>query len=91
MTMDRQLILPADFADYEWEVESKGYFTDAAVRIGQRDVPVIFYEPTRLAQDIDEDLTSGRNFFVARLFVVPRVTRESMLSAVAAAPEEIFG
>jgi hypothetical protein len=88
--MDRELILPTDFDDYAWEVESKGYFWDASVRIGVRVVPVAFYEPTRLAQDIADELAAGRAFTASRLIVLERVTLEGMRDAVARAPSELF-
>ena len=47
-----ELILPIDFPSYEWEVESKGYFCDATVRVGGRTLMVTFFDPARLAQDI---------------------------------------
>lgn len=90
MPIDRELVLPADFDDYAWEVESKGYFAEASVRIGQRVVSVEFYEPVRLAQDVTEGLTAARPFVVARLIVLDRVTRKNMLAAVAKAPATMF-
>lgn len=88
--MDRKLMLPTDFGEYAWLLESKGYFTDALVRVGQQDYPVTFYDPTRLAQDIAEELAAGRSFWAARLIVVPALTEEAMHSAVASAPREWF-
>lgn len=88
--MEQQLLLPADFGDYAWEVESKGYFLDARVLIGSRHLAVSFYEPTRLAQDIAEELAAGRPFHATRLLVVASVTSESMRAALASAPLEFF-
>ena len=87
--MDRELILPTDFADYAWEVESKGYL-DARVRAGERVVDVSFYDPTRLAQDIAEEVAAGRLFSSARLLVLARVTPENMQAAIANAPARLF-
>jgi hypothetical protein len=83
--MERELVLPTDFDDYAWELESKGYFGEAAVRIGDQQVGVTFYEPTRLSQDIAEELAAGRPFAVPRLLVLERVTLENMRFAVARA------
>lgn len=88
--MKRQLILPPDFDDYEWEVESKGYFEEAAVMIGGRALPVTFYEPTRLAQDIAEELDAGRVFSALRLIVVESVTRDAMQASVLLADAGVF-
>jgi hypothetical protein len=88
--MERELVLPTDFDDYAWELESKGYFTDAAVQIGDKHVGVSFYEPTRLSQDIAEELAAGRPFAISRLLVVERVTLENMRIAVTRAPAALF-
>jgi len=88
--MDRELVLPADFGDYAWEVESKGYFSDALVRIGNRLVPVTFYEPVRLAQDVGSEIAAGRLFSASRLLVLERLSVENMQAAVAGAPVELF-
>lgn len=47
LIMYRQPILPDDYDEYAREVEPKGYFTDAVVRVGERNVPVTFYPVTR--------------------------------------------
>ncbi len=88
--MDRELVLPADFGDYAWEVESKGYFSEASVRIGGHLVGVSFYEPARLIQDITEELAAGRPFASPRLLVLERVTLENMGAAVERAPAALF-
>lgn len=88
--VDRELILPADFSDYAWEVESKGYFSEVDVRVGDKLVQVTFYEATRLAQDIAEELADDRTFTVSRLLVLERVTVENMRAAIARAPGKLF-
>jgi hypothetical protein len=87
--MTRELVFPPDFSDYAWEVESKGYF-DADVRVGDPLVSVAFYDPTRLQQEVDDDIEAGRLFALKRLLVVERVTIDNMKSAVAEAPSEFF-
>lgn len=89
--MNRELVLPADFDEYEWEVESKGYFADASVRIGGRLLPVVFYEPVRLAQDIADEMSEGRLFTASRILVLKRVSAENMRAAIESAPAELFG
>jgi hypothetical protein len=85
-----ELRLPDDFEQYGWEVEAKGYFTDSSVVLGDRVVEVAFYDPTRLAQDIAEDLADGRPFAARHLLVVESVTPASMAAAVAGAPRGFF-
>jgi hypothetical protein len=87
--MVRELILPPNYDDYAWEVESKGYF-DSAVRVGDSLISVTFYDPTRLQQEIAGDLEAGRPFTVKRLLVIELVTIENMQRAVAEAPSEFF-
>ncbi|MGL5829753.1 MAG: hypothetical protein ACRC0L_09325 [Angustibacter sp.] len=90
MIMERQLVLPQDIEDYEWELESKGYFLGAAVLVGEQMLSVTFYEPVRLAQDIAEELSASRVFAVRRLLIVEKVTLEHMREAVVRAPSEVF-
>ena len=88
--MDRILLLPDDFAAYAWEVESKGVFWDAAVRVDGHSFRVTFYDPVRLSQDVREEIAAGRPFSMARMLVVERVTSSNMKSAIQAAPSELF-
>lgn len=88
--MARELILPDDFDEYAWEVEAKGYFSDAFVRVEETVLPVVFYEPTRLAQDVAEEIFAGRTFAATRLLVVAQVTEAAMRRAVAQAPPGMF-
>jgi hypothetical protein len=76
-----ELVLPEDYDDYAWEVESKGWYPSASVRLGTREVPVMFYDPTRLAQDIEADLVGDHVSTFARLIVVERLTVENMARA----------
>lgn len=88
--MKRELILPDDFDDYAWEVGAKGCLTGISVRIGEMVLPVVFYEPARLSQDIAEELSAGRTFSTVRLLVVERVTESAMRLAVTQAPPATF-
>ena len=85
------LMLPDDFEDYAWEVEAKGVFWDARISLGGVELPVVFYDPVRLAQDVEEDVRSQRRFVVRNLIVVGRLTVTEMTTAVAALPPGSFG
>lgn len=88
--MVRELVLPPDFDDFvAFEVESKGYL-DAAVRVDDALINVTFYDPTRLQQDIVDDLEAFRHFTAKRLLVIELVTIENMKWAVTEAPSEFF-
>jgi hypothetical protein len=75
-----KLDLPADFADYEWEVEAKGWFV-APLAASGRQYLLSIYDPVRLGQTIEDDLKGGRVFFEPNLVVVETVTRANMARA----------
>ena len=81
--MEPILKLPDDFTDYAWEVEAKGVFWLARVVLDNHELPVTFYNPVSLAQEIEADLRSQGSFIVQNLIVVNRVTIEEMTRAVA--------
>jgi hypothetical protein len=72
------LVLPEDFDDYAWEVESKGVFWDVRLRYEGREYPLTFYEPQRLAQDVADQLEESPIFFERNIVVVKKVTRAAM-------------
>ena len=77
-----RLVLPDDFADYAYEVEAKGVFTEARLRAGDRTFHLTFYDPVRLGQDIAAELSDGDLFLEPNLIVVRSVTVEEMRAAV---------
>lgn len=89
--MEPILKLPDNFEDYAWEVEAKGVFWDARLVLDNAELSVTFYDPVRLAQDVEEDVKSQGCFVVQNLIVVRRVTIEDMTSAVAALAADFFG
>jgi hypothetical protein len=79
---DYSLVFPEGFDDYAWEVESKGWFGEARLTSMGRSYRIIFYEPVRLAQEIEDELKRGKPFLEQNLVVVPSVTRQNMETAV---------
>lgn len=75
-------VLPIDFADYEWEVTSKGCFSEAQLSIAGKNYRLNFYDAVRLGQEIKSGLESGGIFFESNLIVVRSVTRAEMARAV---------
>jgi hypothetical protein len=75
---DYSLVLPADFDDYEWEVEAKGWFSEARMIVAGMRYRLNFYDAVRLAQTIQDDLQGGGVFFEPNLVIIPRVTRSDM-------------
>ena len=76
------LRLPSDFDDYAWEVEAKGWFDGAVAEFNGIQYEIVFYDPSRLAQDIDKDLEDGGIFYEKNLIVINLVDRHHMEKAV---------
>lgn len=74
--------LPADFADYEWEVTAKGCFSEARVTVSGKHYRLNFYDVARLGQEIESELERGGVFFEPNLLIVRSVTRSDMERAV---------
>jgi len=84
-----KLILPDDYDDYGWEVEAKGWF-EAQVSVGDSTIPVLFYDPVRLAQDVEAELAERGYAAMRRIVVVPAVTENNMRAVVARlSPEQV--
>lgn len=73
---------PEGFDDYAWEVEAKGWFPNVVAIVNQQRYTITFYDPTRLAQDIEEEFSRGAMFLERNLVVVPAVTRVHMEKAI---------
>jgi hypothetical protein len=82
------LIFPDEFEQYAWELESKGWFGEARLEFQGRRYRLTFYAPTRLGQEIEEELQRGGFFFEPNLVVVPTVTRQNMEKAAAQLVEQ---
>ncbi|MDZ4150890.1 hypothetical protein [Methylicorpusculum sp.] len=80
--VDYQLIFPDDFDDYSWEVESKGWFNGAIAIFEGVHYSVVFYDPIRLAQEIEDELKETPAFFENNLIVVNVVNRRHMEKAI---------
>ena len=90
--MKAKLVLPEEFDDYyAWEVEEKGVFFRATAKLDGREIPLTFYNPIRLAQDIEEEFRSRHSMAISNLVIVQRVTRDNMTAAVEAMGPEFFG
>lgn len=87
-----RIIPPADFDEYDWRLtESKGYL-DVDVELGDgRVAQVSFYDPVRLAQDIEAEFDEGSvPVSWKRLIVVRTVTPETLQQALDALPAGFF-
>lgn len=77
-----ELHLPADFDEYEWQAEVKGWFGDAKLAVAGAVYELIFYDQTRLAQEIADELSSNPAFVDENLIVLRKVTRCEIENAV---------
>ena len=80
--MTYRVVLPSDFDEYGPIVEAKGWFAGASVEFEGRVIELVFYDPTRLKQEIEDDLSANRIFYERNIVVVPTVTRESIEASV---------
>jgi hypothetical protein len=79
-----RIIFPEGF-DARWEAElpDKGYIEDVVVELecGRR-YALSFIDPTRLKQELDLEVRSGRPFYaVPNLVILPEVTRAAIEQA----------
>jgi len=81
--MDYELVWPADFDDYAWEVECKGWFPGLGIVIEGEVIQLTIYDPVRLGQDIEMELGLYGSSMFRRVIVVDTVTRENIEKAIA--------
>lgn len=74
------------------EARARGYLSHVVVQFdGDRLYPVLFYDPVRLQQDLEEDAKFGHPFIAEPgMIIVPEVTREAMTYAVEHLAQEGF-
>jgi hypothetical protein len=67
-----------------WDINARGYCTHVMVRTSERKCfRLDFYEPCRLAQDIDVQVTQMKDFLAEpEVVVIPDVNREEIVRAV---------
>jgi hypothetical protein len=72
---DLSLVLDS-FDDDVWE--SKGYYPNAILKIGNDKFRLTFFDPVRLGQDIADEMKDQAFFITENLVVVPSVNRENL-------------
>jgi hypothetical protein len=60
--MDYEIVFGDGFVQYEWETEAKGWF-EARVKVSGSEVTILFYDPVRLAQVVQDALDQAGLFF----------------------------
>ena len=75
-----------------FEAEARGYCAGVSVEFEDgRRFPVVFYDPVRLAQDLQDETEAGYPFISEPgLIIVADVTRANMEAAVAKLTRESF-
>jgi hypothetical protein len=68
----------------EWEAKTKGWLQGVEVRFANGEAyALFFYDPVRLAQDLETDTKHGRPFIAhSGMIVVPEITREVILEVI---------
>ncbi|MEP3475707.1 MAG: hypothetical protein ABJN57_05775 [Hyphomicrobiales bacterium] len=79
---DFELSLPDDFDKYAWELKSKGWYDHAVMSCKGNKYKLSFYDPVRLAQEIQNELSSVDAFLEDNLVVINTVDRSYMEKAV---------
>lgn len=70
----------------EWEFHNKGFLPGVELHLQGGDIQrLFFYDPVRLAQDLEMEEKMGAKPFVATpgLIVIPEITRDAILAVVA--------
>lgn len=76
----------------EWEAKNKGWLQGVEIRFANGFVQsLLFYDPVRLAQDLEADAKLGQPYIAhPGLIVIPEITREAILCALTKLVEADF-
>jgi hypothetical protein len=76
--------------DVRWdETEARGYLP-VTVNDGRREVDIVFYDATRLAQDVEAEVASSGQFASPPIVVLPSVTQSAVEAAARALADAGF-
>ncbi|GAA2909249.1 hypothetical protein Acy02nite_88740 [Actinoplanes cyaneus] len=85
-----QVIYPASMDDYDWAMtETKGWI-EITVQWDARRKTITFYDPTRLAQEVQSAATRSGYFAESAVVVLPAVTKEAIEAAIAQMAQRHF-
>jgi hypothetical protein len=85
-----QVIYPSSMDDYDWYMtESKGWI-EVTVQWATRRKTITFYDPTRLAQEVQSAVTRSGYFAESAVVVLPAVTKEAIEAVVAQMAQRRF-
>jgi hypothetical protein len=77
------VVFPDWFDEYEWETIAKGYFIGVTLEVGTARYKPVFYDPARLAQEVEEEVGSSNGYFVEPNMVVVEVVDRSHIQKAA--------
>ncbi len=78
-----RFVAPDDFDEFDWaEVADRGVLTGRLVH-GDREFPVVVYDPVRIGQDAERGTEGGVVLYEANVIMVEHLTRETAEAAVA--------
>ena len=85
-----QVIYPHTMDDYDWYMtESKGWI-EVTVQWAARRKTITFYDPTRLAQEVQSAAARSGYFAESAVVVLPAVTKEAIEAAIAQMAQRRF-
>jgi hypothetical protein len=80
-----QIVFPKWYDERgEWEAKEKGWLDGVEIHLANGATqPLFFYDPVRLAQDLEAETKQGRPVISQPgMIVIPEVTRDAILVAV---------
>lgn len=85
-----QVIYPSSMDDYDWAMtETKGW-VEITIQWATRRKTVTFYDPTRLAQEVQSAVTRSGYFAESAVVVLPAVTKEAIEAVIAQMAQRDF-
>lgn len=81
-TSSYRLEFPRYLDGYEVETEAKGYLVDVRILAADATFDLTIYDPSRLSQEIADEIGSNGYFVVRNLLVIPKVNKNEITRAV---------
>ena len=74
---------PEHFDEYAPIIEAKGWLSEVRLCVDGQEYELTFFEPVRLGQEIESDISRAGMFFEPNVVVVPAITRDVIEHAAA--------
>jgi hypothetical protein len=93
--LDRQrtlrVVYPASMDDHDWAMTKAKGWIEIAVHSSDGEKGIAFYDPIRLAQEVQDAMTGPGYFAESTVVVVPVVTRKAIEAVIARMAGSAFG